>query len=281
MAYPKKTPAVQFHVDCTPEAKSRFAALHEAFGFKTKAATFEAVLSRSRSRTRSTRRFFCASKPSSTASSKISTTYEGGNDFRAQDDVAQPPRSRISRRDFQPESFRAPAARRRPEKNQAAQAIRRLRLEGNARPGSRGRIPAPSDPDQRGRQPHRAVATDQRRTQEANFRGVVRAHPEISDLLGKSRHSASPRFLDVARDARQAGRCRNQSRPRVAVHDEEDHGRSSTSGFIRRTRLATPTGFITTRTTFTSMSRFARARREARMSDAARPGIRRRATRTR
>ena len=44
MAYPKKTPAVQFHVDCTPEAKSRFAALHEAFGFKTKSATFEAVL---------------------------------------------------------------------------------------------------------------------------------------------------------------------------------------------------------------------------------------------
>jgi hypothetical protein len=44
MAYPKKTPAVQFHVDCTPEAKSRFAALHEAFGFKTKAATFEAIL---------------------------------------------------------------------------------------------------------------------------------------------------------------------------------------------------------------------------------------------
>ena len=44
VAYPKKTPAVQFHVDCTPEAKSRFATLHEAFGFKTKAATFEAVL---------------------------------------------------------------------------------------------------------------------------------------------------------------------------------------------------------------------------------------------
>ena len=44
MAYPKKTPAVQFHVDCTFEAKSRFATLHEAFGFKTKAATFEAVL---------------------------------------------------------------------------------------------------------------------------------------------------------------------------------------------------------------------------------------------
>ena len=44
MAYPKKAPAVQFHVDCSPEAKSRFAALHQAFGFKTKAATFEAVL---------------------------------------------------------------------------------------------------------------------------------------------------------------------------------------------------------------------------------------------
>jgi hypothetical protein len=44
VAYPKKTPALQFHVDCSPEAKSRFAALHEAFGFKTKAATFEAVL---------------------------------------------------------------------------------------------------------------------------------------------------------------------------------------------------------------------------------------------
>ena len=56
---------------------------------------------------------------------------------------------------------------------------------------------------------------------------------------------------------------------------------SSTSGFIRRTRLATPTGFTTTRTTFTSTSRFARARREARMSDAARPGILHRDTRTR
>jgi hypothetical protein len=44
MAYPKKTPAVQFHVDCSAEAKSRFATLHEALGFKTKAATFEAVL---------------------------------------------------------------------------------------------------------------------------------------------------------------------------------------------------------------------------------------------
>jgi hypothetical protein len=44
MAHPKKTPAAQFHVDCTPEAKSRFAVLHDAFGFRTKAATFEAVL---------------------------------------------------------------------------------------------------------------------------------------------------------------------------------------------------------------------------------------------
>ncbi len=44
MAYPKKTPALQFHVECSPEAKSRFAALHETFGFKTKAATFEAIL---------------------------------------------------------------------------------------------------------------------------------------------------------------------------------------------------------------------------------------------
>ena len=31
-------------MNCTPESKSRFATLHEAFGFKTKAATFEAVL---------------------------------------------------------------------------------------------------------------------------------------------------------------------------------------------------------------------------------------------
>ena len=44
MEGPKKTPAVQFHVDCSPETKSRFAALHEAFGFKTKSATFKAVL---------------------------------------------------------------------------------------------------------------------------------------------------------------------------------------------------------------------------------------------
>ena len=56
---------------------------------------------------------------------------------------------------------------------------------------------------------------------------------------------------------------------------------SSTSGFIRQTQFATPTGFITTRTTFTSMSPFARARQEARMSDAARPGLRHRDTRTR
>ena len=44
MAYPKKTPAAQFHVVCSPEAKSRFAALHDTFGFKTKSATFEAVV---------------------------------------------------------------------------------------------------------------------------------------------------------------------------------------------------------------------------------------------
>ena len=44
MAHPRKAPAVQFHVECSPEAKSRFALLHEAFGFKTKAATFEAIL---------------------------------------------------------------------------------------------------------------------------------------------------------------------------------------------------------------------------------------------
>jgi hypothetical protein len=44
MAYPKKSPAAQFHVECSPETKSRFAALHEAFGFKTKSATFEAVI---------------------------------------------------------------------------------------------------------------------------------------------------------------------------------------------------------------------------------------------
>jgi len=42
MAYSKKS--MQFHVDCSAEAKSRFATLHQALGFKTKAATFEAVL---------------------------------------------------------------------------------------------------------------------------------------------------------------------------------------------------------------------------------------------
>jgi hypothetical protein len=44
MAYPRKTPAAQFHVDCSPEAKSRFVTLHETFGFKTKSATFEAIV---------------------------------------------------------------------------------------------------------------------------------------------------------------------------------------------------------------------------------------------
>jgi hypothetical protein len=42
--YTQQDSGSQFHVDCTPEAKSRFAVLHDAFGFKTKAATFEAVL---------------------------------------------------------------------------------------------------------------------------------------------------------------------------------------------------------------------------------------------
>ena len=35
---------MQFHLNCTPEAKSFFPTLHEAFRFKTKSATFEAVL---------------------------------------------------------------------------------------------------------------------------------------------------------------------------------------------------------------------------------------------
>ncbi len=201
MAYPRKTPAAQFHVDCSPEAKSRFAALHEAFGSKRGRRPSRRSFSRCRSQTRSTRRFSSASKPSSIAFSKTSTAYEDGNDFRAQDHVAKPPRSRISRRNFQPESFRAPGARWRPEKNPPAPAIRRLRLEGNTWPGSCGRILAPSDSRQPRRYPHGTVATDQRRTQEADFGGVVRAHPKISDLLEKSRRSASPCFLDVPRDA--------------------------------------------------------------------------------
>ncbi len=44
MAYQKKPGIVQFHVDCTAEAHSRFLALHEAFRLPTKAATFEAIL---------------------------------------------------------------------------------------------------------------------------------------------------------------------------------------------------------------------------------------------
>lgn len=44
MAYQLKPGMAQFHVDCTAEAKSRFQALHEAFGLPTKAATFEAII---------------------------------------------------------------------------------------------------------------------------------------------------------------------------------------------------------------------------------------------
>jgi hypothetical protein len=41
----RKTPGtVPFALDISTEAKSRFMALHEAFGFKSKTATFEAVL---------------------------------------------------------------------------------------------------------------------------------------------------------------------------------------------------------------------------------------------
>jgi len=36
--------AIQFHVECTMEAKLRFATLHESLGFKTKSQTFEAIL---------------------------------------------------------------------------------------------------------------------------------------------------------------------------------------------------------------------------------------------
>lgn len=44
MPYVKKPGVVQFHVDCTTEANSRFLALHQAFGLPSKAATFEAIL---------------------------------------------------------------------------------------------------------------------------------------------------------------------------------------------------------------------------------------------
>ena len=44
MAYPKKSPAVQFHVDCVQETKNLFNKIHQASGFKTKAETFAAVI---------------------------------------------------------------------------------------------------------------------------------------------------------------------------------------------------------------------------------------------
>ena len=40
----EKLSAIQFHVECTMEAKLRFATLHESLGFKTKSQTFEAIL---------------------------------------------------------------------------------------------------------------------------------------------------------------------------------------------------------------------------------------------
>jgi hypothetical protein len=89
MAYPKKTPAVQFHVDCTPEAKSRFATLHEAFGFKTKAATFEAVLFAVSVKDKIDPQILLRLETKLDRVLETSTTYEGGNDFRAQDDVAK------------------------------------------------------------------------------------------------------------------------------------------------------------------------------------------------
>ena len=44
MAYPKKSPAAQFHVDCVLETKNLFNKIHQASGFKTKAETFAAVI---------------------------------------------------------------------------------------------------------------------------------------------------------------------------------------------------------------------------------------------
>lgn len=44
MPHQKKPGIMQFHVDCTVEANSRFMTLHRAFGLPSKAATFEAII---------------------------------------------------------------------------------------------------------------------------------------------------------------------------------------------------------------------------------------------
>ena len=72
---------------------------------------------------------------------------------------------------------------------------------------------------------------------------MVRADPQVSLFLPEPGHSASHGFLDVARAARQTRRRRDQSRPRFAVHDEEDHGEvcgAISSGGFDRLRLRHP-----------------------------------------
>jgi hypothetical protein len=44
MARETKAVSTQFHVDCSPETKRRFDAIHGALGLRSKAETFEAII---------------------------------------------------------------------------------------------------------------------------------------------------------------------------------------------------------------------------------------------
>ena len=111
MAYPTKTPAVQFHVDMLTRGEVALRRAPRSVRLQDKAATFEAVLFAVSLKDKIDPQILLRIEAKlDRVLEHFDDTYEGGNDFRAQDDVAQPPRSRISRRDFRPESFRAPAA---------------------------------------------------------------------------------------------------------------------------------------------------------------------------
>jgi len=182
MAYPKKTPAVQFHVDCTPEAKSRFATLHEAFDLKTKSATFEAVLLAVSIKDKIDPQILSAPRSQARPSPrKLRQPMKAGMIFARKTTW----RSRLDLEYLDETSSRKVSSRQQQDDGQ--KRIRPLpQFADYASKESLGQVHAGGFLHHliltTRTVSHRGVANDERRTQEVNLGGVVRAHSKISDL---------------------------------------------------------------------------------------------------
>ena len=89
----RNTPGtVPFALDISTEAKSRFMALHEAFGFTSKTATFEAVVFAMSLKDKIDPKILQSIDAKLTEFLKVwRKPCEGWNDLRTQVHVAQPP----------------------------------------------------------------------------------------------------------------------------------------------------------------------------------------------